>query len=87
MFPDYGAEMLLERDFGFFHRFLFMSFAAFSDILHRIIQDADQDDRYEIDRAQSEKIRLSSQYSDDQGLQHEKVDTEQKKKVFFHRSL
>lgn len=51
MLFDYRAEMFLERDFGFFHGFFFVPFSAFSDILHRIIQDPYQDDRYEIDRS------------------------------------
>lgn len=80
--------MLLESDFGFVYRpffdiFFFFSFAS----LDSIVEDAYQDDSDQVNRSEPEKFCLSSQYSYNQWLQYEKIDTKQKKEVFFHRAV
>ena len=68
--------MFMKRDLSFFDGFFLMFLSFFSATFHGIIQDSDQNNRYEIDSAQSEKIRLSSQYSDDQRLKNKKIEAE-----------
>ena len=69
MFFDHCAEMFVERDFRLFQRLCFMLFGFFFvGSFYSIIQHSNQNNRYEIDCSQSEKVCLSSQYSDDQRL-------------------
>jgi hypothetical protein len=68
MLFDCCAKVFMESYLRLLYGFLFERFFSIGIPLYSMVKDADEDNRYEVDGSQSEKITLTPQYSDNQWL-------------------